>query len=92
MMAETGIGYGGEEMNCVVLRMNQYLDEHKHLEGAVQLYERGTVEKGVCIRCEHEKLFNNIQLQKQFVSSSQALNTVNFARVLVVCKCIRYDP
>ena len=78
MMAETGIGYGGEEMNCVVLRMNQYLDENKHLEGAVQLYERGTVEKGVCIRCEHEKLFNDSQLQKQFVLSSITIRMVRF--------------
>ena len=78
MMAETGIGYGGEEMNCVVLRMNQYLDEHKHLEGAVHLYERGKAEKGVCIRCEHEKLFNNSQLQKQFVLSSITIRMVRF--------------
>ena len=78
MMAETGIGYGDEETNCVVLRMNQFLDEHKHLEGAVQLYERGTVEKGGSISCEREKLFNWRHLQKQFVLSSITIRMVRF--------------
>ena len=46
MMVETRIGYG-KEMNCVVLRMIQYLEEYKHQEGAVHLWA-GEAKK-VCV-------------------------------------------
>ena len=72
MMAEIGIGYGCEEMNCVVLRMNQYLEEHQHNKNQwCALYMSWKTVKSVCacvqVHDEHEKLFNKIETTSKTV-------------------------
>ena len=72
----------GKEMNCVVYTsyMNQYLEEQRtpRRSRAVAFVCGGVRQKRCVYRCEHEKLSNNIQLQKQFVLSSITIRMVQF--------------